>query len=164
MADVPSTETETETNEAPVKVTPLVRSAIGFFEFQHNRWSAVVPRGTTKERLLQSGLWSVVSDQFKAYDLIYVLEESRAFYAQLLVLDCGRGYCSVQLLNFWPLPALLVSEAGLPPGFDVFYAGPINNGTGGYCVKRVTDGVMMAQGHSSKDLALAALLESATLR
>ncbi|MCY1454580.1 hypothetical protein D9M71_716570 [compost metagenome] len=58
----------------------------------------------------------------------------------------------------------MVSEAGLPPGFDVFYAGPINNGTGGYCVKRVTDGVMMAQGHSSKDLALAALLDSATLR
>lgn len=151
--------------EAPaVKVTPLVRSAIGFFEFQHNTWSAVVPRGTTKERLLQSGLWSVVSDQFKAYDIIYALEESRAFYAQLLVLDAGRGYCSVQLLNLWPLPALLVSEAGLPPGFDVFYAGPLNNGTGGYCIKRVTDGVMMVQGKSSKDAALAELLESATLR
>lgn len=156
---------EVDTAELPEpKLTPLVRSALAFFESRNNSWSAVVPRGTTKERLTQSGLWSVVSDQLRAYDRIVVLEESRAYYAELLVLDAGRGYCNLILLNYYPLPALLVSEAGLPPGFDIFYAGPISDGDGGYCVKRFADGVLMVKGKPSRDAALAELLDSATLR
>lgn len=153
----------TETAEAPAeKIKPLVRSAVTFQESRNNSFSAVVPRSTTKERLVQSGLWSVVADQFRAYDRINVIEESRAFYAELLVIDAGRGYCNLQLLNFWPLPALLVSTEGLPPGFDIFYAGPDSDAQ--YCVKRVADGVLMVKGKPSRDAALAELLDSATLR
>ncbi|MNJ65328.1 hypothetical protein D3C77_613370 [compost metagenome] len=127
-------------------------------------WSAVIPRGITKEMVVLSTLWSVVSDQFHSYDRINAIWSDRSAYAELLVLDAGRGYCNLILLSYHPLPALLVSEAGLPPGFDCFYAGPLENDNGGYCVRRITDGVMMVKGKSSKDAALAELLESATLR
>ena len=148
----------------PFKIKPLVRSAVAFHESKNNTWSAVVDRGTTKEMVVLSAIWSVVSDQFHAYDRINAIWADRSAYAELLVLDCGRGYCNLILLNYHPLPALLVSEAGLPPGFDIFYAGPIDNDNGGYCVKRLTDGVLMVKGKPSRDAAIAELLDSATLR
>lgn len=147
-----------------LKIKPLVRSAVQFHESRNNNWSAVVECGTTKEIVVLSSLWSVVSDQFHAFDRINVIWADRSAYAELLVLDAGRGYCNMILLNYHPLPALLVSEAGLPPGFDIFYAGPIDNDTGGYCVKRLADGILMVKGKSSRDEALAELLDSATLR
>ncbi|MHC8382655.1 hypothetical protein [Pseudomonas sp. LB3P14] len=159
MANSPSTE-----HEAPVKITPLTRSAVAFHESRNNTWSAVVPAGTTKERLLQSGLWSVVSDTFHSFDRINVIWADRSGYAELLVVDCGRGFCNVILLNYHQLPALLVSEHGLPPGFDIYFDGPINNGEGGYCCKRIADGVLIVRGKANRDEALAELLDSATLR
>jgi hypothetical protein len=160
MANSPSTETA-----APAeKITPLYRSAVTFHESRNNTWSAVVPAGTTKERLLQSGLWSVVSDTFHAFDRINVIWADRSGYAELLVVDCGRGFCNVILLNYHQLPALLVSEQGLPPGFDIYFDGPINNDEGGYCVKRIADGVLLVKGKPNREAALAELLDSATLR
>ena len=155
-----------EPAEAPAeKLVPLTRSAINFHEARNTQWSAVVKRGTTAEQLTQSGLWSVVCDRFKSFDLIHVIEESRAYYAQMLVVDAGRGFCSLILLGMWPLPALLVSNEGLPPGFDIFYAGPLDTeGGGGYCCKRLADGVLMVKGKPNRDAALAELLDSATLK
>ena len=164
MPAAPSTSTEPA--EAPAEtLKPLTRSAVTFSEAKNNQWTATVPRNTTAEQLCQSGLWSVVSDQFRPYDRVQVVEASRAYFAELLVIDCGRGYCSMLLLNLWPLPALLVSNEGLPPGFDVFYSGPINtDGSGGYNVKRLADGVLIIRGKTSRDAALAALLDHATLK
>lgn len=150
--------------ETVERITPLTRSAVAFHESRNNTWSAVVPAGTTKERLLQSGLWSVVSDTFHAYDRINCIWADRSGYAELLVIDCGRGFCNVILLNYHALPALLVSEQGLPPGFDIYFDGPITNGEGGYCAKRISDGVLLVKGKPNRDEALKELLDSATLR
>lgn len=157
---------QVEPEEAPAaKLTPLTRSAVTFAEARNNSWQAIVPAGTTAETLIQSGLWSVVADQFRAYDRVACIEASRRFYAELLVLDCGRGFCSMILLNLWPLPALLVSNEALPAGFDAFYAGPLDsNGGGGYCVKRLADNVLLVKGKPNRDAALEELLLHATLR
>lgn len=162
MRDTPSTETAAP-DLPPIKIKPLVKSSVTFNESRNNVWSAILPRGTTKEMLVLSGLWSVVSDMFHAFDRINCIGEDRSFYAELLVLDAGRGYASVQLLNYYPLPALLVSEAGLPPGFDIFFAGPVENDAGGYCVKRICDGVLLVKGKHNRADALADLLGHATL-
>lgn len=163
MANSPSTD-KVEPTEAPIKIKPLVRSAMTFHETRNNNWSAVIPRGTTKEMLTLSALWSVCSDQWHSFDRVNCIWEDRSAYAELLVLDAGRGYANVILLSYHPLPALLVSEAGLPPGFEIFYSGPVENASRGYCVKRLCDGVLMVQGKTSRDAALAELLDSATLR
>lgn len=163
MANNPSTE-KVDIADAPIKIKALPRSAMTFHETRNMDWSVIIPRGVTKEMLVLSALWSVVSDQFHAFDRINCIWEDRSSYAELLVLDAGRGYANVVLLSYHPLPALLVSEAGLPPGFEIFYSGPVENAAGGYCVKRLCDGVLMVQGKTSRDAALADLLDSATLR
>lgn len=155
----------TETAEAPpFKIKPLVRSAMAFFESRNSIMTVTVAKENTAATIVQSAQWSVISDQLRPFDRIVAIWEDRSTYAELLVLDAGRGYANLQLLNYWPLPVLLVSEAGLPPGFDCFYAGPLENDNGGYCVKRLADGVLMVKGKSSRDAALAELLDSATLR
>ncbi|MEE1917253.1 hypothetical protein V0R52_12685 [Pseudomonas asiatica] len=163
MANAPSTD-KVDPIDVPIKVKALPRSAMQFHETRNMDWSVVIPRGTTKEMLTLSALWSVVSDQWHAFDRIYCIGEARDYYAELLVLDAGRGYANVVLLSYHPLPALLVSEAGLPPGFECFFAGPLVNDSGGYCVKRLCDGVLMVKGKTSKEAALAELLDHASLR
>lgn len=149
--------------EAPAeRIVPLNRGAVQFAESRNNRWSAVIPREVDKTRLLQSGLWSVVSDQFRSMDRIECLWADRSAYAELLVIDAGRGFCHVLLLNFWSLPALLVSTEGLPPGFDIRYEGP--DAEAMWCCYRLADNVLMVKGKPSRDAALAELLDSATLR
>ncbi|MFG0527359.1 hypothetical protein [Pseudomonas sp. yb_5] len=163
MANAPSTD-KVDTAEAPIKIKPLVRSAMTFHETRNMDWSVVIPRGVTKETVVLSALWSVCSDQWHSFDRVNCIWEDRSAYAELLVLDAGRGYANVILLSYHPLPALLVSEAGLPPGFEIFYSGPVENASRGYCVKRLCDGVLMVQGKTSREAALAELLDSATLR
>jgi hypothetical protein len=148
--------------ENPQKLKALTRGAITFRSARNNEWSAVVEAGTTKEQLLQSALWSVVSDQWHAYDRVDVIAADRSYFAELLVLSAGRGFAEVLLLSFHQLPALLTSEQGLPPGFEIFYAGPDLEAQ--YCVKRTADGVIIVKGKSSREAALAELLDHASLR
>lgn len=164
MPSAPSTEKVEQTELPPIKIKPLARSAMLFHETRNMDWSLVMPRGTTKDMLTLSALYSVVSDQWHAFDRVYCIGEARDFYAELLVLDAGRGYANVILLSYHQLPALLVSEAGLPPGFECFYAGPVENATGGYSVRRLCDGVLMVQGKPNKEAAIAELLDHASLR
>ncbi|MNE07663.1 hypothetical protein D3C80_1002900 [compost metagenome] len=164
MPSAPSTEKVDATELPPIKIKPLARSAMLFHETRNMDWSVVIPRGTTREMLTLSALWSVVSDQWHAFDRVYCIGEARDFYAELLVLDAGRGYANVILLSYHALPALLVSEAGLPPGFECFYAGPIVNDEGGYQVKRLCDGCLIVRGKPNKEAAIAALLDHASLR
>lgn len=154
----------TETELPELKVKPLLKSAVQMTEYRNNNFTAVIERGTTKEMVTLSSLWSIVSDQFHSYDRVCAIWSDRSAYAELLVIDSGRGYCSMILLSYHPLPALLVSEAGLPPGFDIYFAGPVDSDNGGYCVKRLVDGVIMVKGKHNRADALAELLESATLR
>ncbi|MDM9552979.1 hypothetical protein QN085_20630 [Pseudomonas sp. M2(2023)] len=164
MPSAPSTEKVDATELPPIKVKALPRSSLRFHESCNMDWSAILPRGTTKETAVLSALWSVNSDQFHSFDHIHCIWEDRSAYAELLVLDAGRGYANVVMLSYHPLPALLVSEAGLPPGFECFYAGPIVNDEGGYQVKRLCDGCLIVRGKPNKEAAIAALLDHASLR
>lgn len=138
----------------------LPRNSLKLRESTNNTWRAIAPRGTPRERLLDSDFWSVVSESFLAYDVIAVIAEDRSYYAELLVLECGRGYASLVELNFHPLPALLVANDGLPPNHEIVHLGPDDL----YGVRRCSDGVMLGKGFASRDEALAFLLDHATLR
>lgn len=141
-------------------VKALSRTSTKLAESVNNRWRTVAPRGTTREDLIQSDLWSVVSADFLPYDHVTVVAEDRSFLAEMLCLEAGRGYASMVELSFVPLPTLLVSNEGLPPGFDIFHAGPEKL----YCVKRLNDNVIMGEGFPNKQAALEFLTDHATLR
>lgn len=154
---------ELETPETAAPVIPLKPGAVTFLEARNNAWSAVVPRGTTKERLLQSGFWSVAGDRFRAYDIIHVIDEGRAYFAQLLVVASGRGYVHLEVLNWLPLEAHLTLEAGsLPPGFEIEWRGPDLDAR--YCALRVADSVTIVKGKATREECLAALLEHGSLQ
>lgn len=151
------------TVEAPPrrKSSPaLQKSSLKLSESVNNSWRAVVPRGTPRERLLDSDFWAVVSSDFLPYDKIVVVAEDRACYAELLVLDCGRGYASVEELFYKPLAPLIIANDGLPPNHEIVHLGPEEL----YGVRRLSDGILLGKGFGSRDEALAFLLDHATLR
>lgn len=159
MANAPAT--EIEVNTTPIK--PLAPGAVTFLEARNNTWSAVVDAGTTKERLLNSGLWSVAGERFRAFDIVHVIEASRAYFAILLVVASGRGYCHMAILNWLPLEAILTADGGqLPPGFQIEYRGPDFDAR--YCALRVADSVTIVKGAASREECLAELLNHASLR
>lgn len=74
------------------RITPLNRGAVQFAESRNNRFSAVIPPTVDKTRLLQSGLWSVCSDQFRSMDRIDCIWADRSAYAELLVTVMSNFY------------------------------------------------------------------------
>ena len=151
--------------EVKAKPVTLTMSAMRPAESRRNAWSCVVPAGTTKEQLLQSQTWSVVSQNLNFLDRIEVIAADRSFFAELLVLAAGRGHASLHLLHYHALPALLTADPGvLPAGFECNFTGPLVNGRGGYEVTRTVDNVVMCTGHASRESALQELLQHASLR
>lgn len=150
-----------ETPETPKRSTAsLPQNNLKLRESTNNHWRAIIPRGVEPERLLDSDFWSAASRDFLPYDIVYCVGESRNFFCELLVLESGAGYCSMIELNRVALPALLVSQKGLPPGHEIFYSGPADL----YCVKRNSDNIVMGTGFTSREAALEYLLDHATLR
>ena len=153
----------TDTEEKQPVLIPLKPGAVTFLEARQNAWSAVVPRGTTRERLLQSGLWSIAGERFRAYDTVHVIDEGRSFFAILLVVASGRGYCHMEVINWVPLEAHLTLEAGsLPPGFEIEWRGPDLDAR--YCALRVADSVTIVKGMATREECLAELLNHASLK
>lgn len=158
---VTRTAVEVDIKEAPP--VPLKPGAVTFKEARNNHWSAVIPRGTSKERLLQSGLWSLASERFRAYDIVDCIDEGRAYFCQLLVVASGRGYCHMAVLSWVPLEAHLTLEAGgLPEGFSIEWRGPDQGAQ--YCALRLADSVTIVSGCPTRDQCLAELLNHGSLQ
>lgn len=145
---------------AAPKLRALPRPALKLRESVNNEWRCVIPRGTPREYLTLSDFWVIAGSDLQPWDRIAAVAEDRSFFCELLVLDAGRGYANVTELAFHTLPPLVTSQAGLPPGHSIFHSGPEKL----YCIKREKDGVLLGEGFPSRDDALRALLDHASLR
>lgn len=144
----------------PVRIVPVPRSAQKLVSIVNNQWRVILPRGVTRETLTASALWSVCSQDMTPGDLYFVQDEARSFFAILLVLDAGRGYANMHEVLYTPLPALVVAGGGLPPNFEIRHEGLEK----GYCVIRLSDGVVYGTNFTSYEDARQYLLDHATLR
>lgn len=142
------------------KNAALSRADIKLHESTNNIWRAIVPRGTQRERLLDSDLWATIAHDFLPYDKVIVVEAGRAFYAELLILEAGRGYCHLEELSFHALPPLIVANTGMVPNHEICHLGPDDL----YGVRRLSDGVMLGKGFRSSEEAMVFLTEHASLR
>ncbi|SMF53392.1 hypothetical protein [Pseudogulbenkiania subflava] len=158
MANAPAT-TEND-HSLPASTPALRRDACKLAEYCNSTWRVVAPRNTPRKRLTQPDWLSVVADQFQAYDVIRVVCEDRSFFAELLVLEAGKGYCQVIELAFHQLPVLLVSGDALPANHTIEHAGPEKL----YIVRRLSDGIVLGEGFASRDEAVEFLISHATLR
>lgn len=151
------------TEALPPRRTPLPALSSEYCklaETVNNTWRATVPKGTPRERLLESSMWATVAERFTPFDKIIAVSADRSFYSELLVLENGRGWANVVELNYHPLPCLVVDQAGLPPNHVIEHGGVDDL----YLVRRVSDGVILQKGFESRQHALEFLLEHASLR
>lgn len=138
----------------------LSRDCFKLRESVNNVFRIVVPRGITRERLLDSDFYATVAGDLTAFDKIIAVAADRSFYCELLVLECGRSYANLVELSYTPLPALLVVQGSLPANHEIIHLGP----TDLYAVRRISDQVLLGKGFSSREEAVAFLCDHASLR
>lgn len=150
----------TPTADTPrIKTPALSRQGFKLREFANNAFRVIAGRGVTVERLTDPDYWSLVAQDLHPFDTLHVIAEDRSFYAELLVVDCGRGYAACELLLHKPLAPLLTITDRLPPGHELRYAGPESQ----WQAIRLCDGVVIGTGFSSRDACLQHLLDHASL-
>ena len=139
---------------------PLPTTAAKLRESTNNSWRIVIPRGTPRERLLDSDLYATLAERFLVYDKLHLVSEDSTFYAELLVIASGRGYCRLVELSYVQLPVLVATHNDLPNNHEIVHGGPDDL----YIVRRISDGVVLGKGFSDRQTALAFLLDHASLR
>jgi hypothetical protein len=108
------------------KREPLVAPRMAQAEFKRNYFSAVLEAGTTVEEIQEPMFWSYVGTKLRQFDRIEAIEESGAFFVELLVTACDRNWANVHVLGFHDLvqKGVLVAPVKTDSGHKVEWAGP----------------------------------------
>ena len=108
------------------KREPLVAPRLAQAEFKRNYWSAVLEAGTTVEEIQEPMYWSYVGTKLRQFDRIEAIEESGAYFVELLVTACDRNWANVFVLQVHELAkkGALVSPSKPDESFKVEWAGP----------------------------------------
>lgn len=145
----------------PVKrLKPLPVPAFKLIETVNQTWRVTVPASTPRERLCESDLHALMGDRFHAFDRVLAIADDSSWFAELLVVSCGVGHAAMIELLYKPLPKLVVPDDALPPNHEVFHAGVDTM----WCVKRISDGVLLGTGFTSRQAAVQYLLDHASLK
>ena len=114
-------------------------------------WSAKAELGITKQDVLRPGYWAHVAEMMSPYDEIRLRSDDGSFYARLLVLESGRTWARVIVLEWVSLTTAEVSmtQAQLEQEaakFDVRLRGPHK-----WSVVRKDDNAIIAEGIDRKE-------------
>jgi len=85
------------------RVRVLVEARMKSAEYARQDFVIDADEGTSKADLLDTAYWAHVSMAFKPFDHLDVREETGAWVAQLLVVDCGRNWAKVHLMQYHDL-------------------------------------------------------------
>lgn len=90
-----------------------------------NEWYAKPEPGTPLEAVLDPKYWAHCSAQLAPENVITVIPEGAPWRAELLVLDAGRGYAKVIVLNHVEIESHeVVGDESAADDYDVRWAGP----------------------------------------
>lgn len=118
-------------------------------EYQRQVHRITPPAGTTIEDVKRPEYWVNVAGRIRHFDKIEVLPEDAAFHAELLVTGKGAKHVNVAVLHHVPLDGEAVEAS--PVDYVTEFGGPKHL----HRVKRVSDGVIVKHGFSTKPEALA---------
>jgi hypothetical protein len=104
-------------------------------EFVRTLYVITAEKGTTRKDLLEPEYWSHVAAQFKPYDRLEVRVDDETFFAEYLVLSCGRTWAKVLELSFKSLDSAPVTTEGDMDEFIITWKGPALK----WCVIRESD-------------------------
>lgn len=94
-------------------------------EFARQVFRVTPPAGTTIEEILEPSYWAHVARRLTPYDFIEIVPEDGAFYARLIVVNTGKLFAKVQLIEKidlnTPTKVTAIMAMNL---FDTKYAGP----------------------------------------
>jgi hypothetical protein len=151
-------------SEAPKALQPVRKNAVTPLESKSMRWRAFVPATVTLEDLTNPELWSVVRDQLRAFDIVEVVREDEAFWAEVFVRQAGegrrKGAVIVKVLRSIKLEAKTEDDHDLPAGFEIRE----DNQTHSFYGVRVSDGARFGTHSKSWEDARRAIVDHASLR
>ena len=81
-------------------MTKLLEKSLIGAEFARQAFVAAPPAGTKFDELLEPDYWGHVARKFNPFDIIEVVPEDGAFYAKLIVVNCGKVWAKVQKLEY----------------------------------------------------------------
>jgi hypothetical protein len=127
----------------PLNPTLLQRRDHYCFEY-----AVVLPGDISLEDTLEPSFWSHINahtpPKLRQHDTIRVIPEDGSYFAELIVLQAGKGFAQVKLLRHLELDVSPeVSELRL---VDVVWRGPAVK----FAIERKKDGVRLKQGFTSR--------------
>lgn len=151
MTDTATIEKDAGETTAPARKA-LYLNPTGLQDASHfrNRWMAVPPAAATIDDVCQPSFWLHSAAKLRRMDIIEVLPEDEAWYAELLVIRIGIGTAKVKVLNH-----AVIDEVGEEPAdftTEISWGGPAHK----YRVVRKSDKHVISYGHESKAAAMIA--------
>jgi hypothetical protein len=138
----------------PKRVQGLSADRLELAEFAANTFRCRPLAETPIENVLAPEYWAHTATKVRSGDTITVLPEDRSYFAELLVLDCGRTWAKVHLLRKHDLKPISRPEVKMD-GYTVKWRGPAAK----YSVIRDNDKTVLSENHATKEAAMGWLSE-----
>ncbi|WP_191830878.1 hypothetical protein [Pseudomonas fluorescens] len=135
--------------EAKKSIQPLPPSSLMFEDSRVVRHVAFVDRNTDPAMLTESRFWLSVAQRLTPLARVMVFWDDRSAMAELMCTEASQSFVSMLLLDYRKLPGIISDGSEALVNFEIFYSQ-----LDGYCCRRLSDGVLIVQGASSKEKAI----------
>lgn len=131
------------------KVEPRKPVKLKTAEFERTVYVQYVEPGVTVDAVQRPEFWAHVAASLKPTDRIEIIADDFAWFAELMVIKCDRGWAKTALLRFVELTGGEVAAELLAPlsaGYKVEYKGPSKK----HVVLRLSDNTIVQEGIALK--------------
>lgn len=85
----------------------LMQDSIKPAEYMRNVFAATLPPNTGFEEVKKEAFWAHVASKFHPTDRVEVMDAEGTFFAELMIISCGRNWAKVSVLRFHELSETL---------------------------------------------------------
>lgn len=135
---------------------PITRAQFSLAELVRNRYSVTVDPDSTLEDVLKEEATQHIAGQLRIGDILEVTPADQAWYAEIMVKDCGRNFAKFHTLQFVELvPTEPAGDTEKASAYAVSWGGPHQK----HRVTRLADGAVLKDGFPDKKAAQAWIAE-----
>lgn len=138
-----------ETEQVERKVEQLNPSRMKEATYERTEWVITAHENTEPADLQEPAYWSHVASKLRPWDKIEARANDGTWYAVLIVLESGRNWARVKLIENHNLTTSDVaqSQANASSPYDITYRGPHSK----WSVVRKADNEVMHEGEATRD-------------
>jgi len=135
---------------------PITRSQFSLAESVRNRYAVTVEPESTLEDVLKEEATQHIASQLRIGDILEVATADQAWFAELMVKDCGRNFARFNVIRFVELvPSEPAGDGDRSGDYTVNWGGPHQK----FRVIRKADGSVLKDGFADKKAATAWIAE-----